>query len=132
MLNRIKDNLGFTNDTDWNAVAPLVQKVVDAQTATRGAGMGRMFRNRGGNNGGGGGGQQRGGGMFGGTPSPEEQALSSALDNNAPTDQIKSLLAKYEAAHQAKLAALKQAQDNLRQVLTVPQEAQATLMGLLD
>src|ERR1041385_8296557 len=30
-MERIRDELGFTNDTDWNAVQPLIQKVMDAQ-----------------------------------------------------------------------------------------------------
>ena len=29
MMDNIKDQLGFTNDTDWNAVQPLVQKVIE-------------------------------------------------------------------------------------------------------
>jgi hypothetical protein len=134
MMDNIRDQLGFTNDTDWNAVQPLVQKVMDARRdAGNGMGMRMMFgRNRGGNNGGDNNNGRRRGGMFGGTPSPEAQALQTAIDNNAPTDQIKDLLAKYEASQKAKQAALKQAQDNLRNVLTVKQEAQATLLGLLD
>jgi hypothetical protein len=134
MMDRIHDQLNFTNDTDWAAVQPLVQKVLDAQRDARG-GMGRMFMRRrnnqddnGGGNGGGGGGR---GGMFG-TPSPEAQALQSALDNNASDDQIKDLLAKYQTSQKAKQAALKQAQENLRAVLTPRQEAQASLMGLVD
>ena len=36
--------LGFTNDTDWSAVQPLVQKVMDARRDVgMGGGMGRMF-----------------------------------------------------------------------------------------
>ena len=64
MMDRIKDNLDFTNDTDWAAVQPLVQKVLDAQRAAARGNMGRMFRRRnnngdnGGDNGGG-----RGGGV---------------------------------------------------------------------
>jgi len=71
-MERVHDNLGFTNDTEWNAVQPLVQKVFDAQRDAR-SGMGRMFRgNRGGNgananaNAGGGGGRGGFGGGGGG------------------------------------------------------------------
>jgi hypothetical protein len=85
-------------------------------------------RNRGGNNGG----QAGGGGNFGQQPNPAADALQQAVDSDAPTAQIKDLLAKYEASQKVKQAALKQAQDNLRAVLTVKQEAQATLTGLLD
>jgi hypothetical protein len=129
MMDNIKDQLGFTNDTDWNAVQPLVQKVMETQRDARSAGMGRMF-GRGNRGGGDQGGNRRG--MFGGTPSPEAEALQKAIDDNAPTAQIKDLLAKYQASQKDKQAKLATAQDNLRAVLTTKQEAQATLLGLLQ
>jgi hypothetical protein len=133
MMDRVRDQLNFTNDTDWSAVQPLVQKVMDARRDVGFGGAMRMFggRNRGGQNGGEQNGGRRFGGMFG-TPSPEAQALQSAIDNNAPDAQIKDLLAKYKASQQAKQEKLKAAQENLRAVLTVKQEATATLLGLLD
>jgi hypothetical protein len=132
-MDNIRDDLGYTNDTDWSAVQPLIQKVFDARRDVGFGGMGRIFmRNRGNNNGGDqNGGRQRGGGFFG-QQSPEAQALQSALDNNAPAGQVKDLLQKYQASQKAKQDKLKQAQENLRAVLTVKQEAQATLLGLLD
>lgn len=131
MMQRVQDELAITNDTDWSAVQPLVQKVMDAQRDARGGGMARMFaRNRGNNNNGG----QQGGGRnnFFGQPSPEADALQKAIDDNAPSSQIKDLLAKYQASQKAKQAKLLSAQNDLRAVLTVKQEAQATLLGLLD
>lgn len=127
MMDNIRDELGFTNDTDWSAVQPLIQKVMDARRDVGfGPGMGRMmFRNRG--NGG-----NRRGGFFGQQPSPEAEALQQAIDNNAPAAQIQAALAKYEASQKAKEAKLTEAQENLRKVLTVKQEAQATLLGLLQ
>jgi hypothetical protein len=137
MMDNIRDQLGFTNDTDWNAVQPLIQKVMDARRDIgAGAGFGRMFRNRGGGGGGGGGGFGGPGGGRGGfgqqQPSPEAEALQQAIDSNAPAAQIKAALARYETAQKAKQAKLTEAQDQLRQVLTVKQEAQATLLGLLQ
>jgi len=134
MMEGIRDQLGFTNDTDWNAVQPIVQKVMDARRDVGfGAGMGRMFaRNRGGGNGGPGGGFGGGRGGFGPQPSPEAEALQKAIDDNSPPAQIKAALAKYEASQKAKQAKLVQAQEDLRKVLTVKQEAQATLLGLLQ
>lgn len=129
MMDAIRDHLGFTNDTDWSAVQPLVQKVLDARRdADTGARLMRsMFRRRGGDDNG----RNRGGGMFG-TPSPEETALQNAVDQDAPAGQIKDLLAKYQASQKAKREKLMSAQNDLRSVLTTKQEAQATLMGLLD
>jgi hypothetical protein len=131
-VNNIRDRLEFTNDTDWSAVQPLVQKVVAAQTDARSGQMRGMFggRNRGGNNADQGG-QQRQRGGFGGTPSPEAEALQKALDDNAPAAQIKDLLAKYKASQQAKQAKLEAAQDDLKKVLSAKQEAQAYLLGLV-
>jgi hypothetical protein len=131
IMDGIKEQLNFTNDTEWAAVQPLVQKVMDARREVGvGGGMGRMFGR--GNRGGGdqGGGNRRG--MFGGTPSPETEALQSALDANAPAAQIKDLLAKYRDSQKAKQAKLVAAQAELRGVLTVKQEAQAALLGLVD
>ena len=133
MMDHVRDQLGFTNDTDWSAVQPLVQKVFDARRDV-GFGGGRMMfggRNRGGQNGGSDQNGGRRGGMFG-TPSPEAQALQTAIDDNAPDAQIKDLLTKYQASQAAKREKLKTAQENLRAVLTVKQEATATLLGLLD
>jgi hypothetical protein len=132
IMDNIRDQLGFTNDTDWSAVQPLIQKVMDARRDVGfGGGMGRMFRNRGGNGDNANGGGRRGG-FFGGTPSPEAEALQKAIDDNAPAAQIQSALARYEASQKAKQDKLAQAQDQLRGVLTVKQEAQATLLGLLN
>ena len=127
MLANIQDQLEFTNDTDWAAVEPLVQKILDARTAAGGAA--NMARLMGGNRGG----NRRGGNNpFGGTPNPDAEALQKALDENAPAGQVKELLARYEASTKVKQAALKDAQDAFRAVLTSRQEALATLLGLLD
>ena len=132
MMDRYRQELNFTNDTDWNAVQPLIQKVADARRDVGFGGIGRMFgRNRGGG-GGGNGGPGGGRGGFGPQPSPEAEALQKAIDDNAPTAQVKDALAKYEASQKAKQAKLVQAQEDLRKVLTTKQEAQATLLGLLQ
>ena len=134
MMERVKEELNFTNDTEWSAVQPLIQKVMDARRDVGfGGGMGRMFggRNRNNNNGG-----QAGGNNnrpnFGPQPSVEAEALQKAIDDNAPTAQIKAALAKYQASQKAKQAKLVQAQETLRKVLPPKQEAQATLLGLLE
>jgi len=130
MMDGIRDQLNFTNDTDWSAVQPLVQKVFDARRDVGFGGMRGMFgRNRGGQNGGQGG-QGGRGGMFGQT-SPEQEALQKAIDDDAPAGQIKDLLAKYKTSQKAKQAKLEAAQDALQAVLTSKQEAQAYLLGLV-
>src|ERR1017187_10536094 len=51
ILDNAREQLGLTNDTDWNAIQPLVQKVMDARRDVGGGGMSRLFGrgNRGGN-----------------------------------------------------------------------------------
>jgi Spy/CpxP family protein refolding chaperone len=132
MMDNIKEDFGYTNDTEWNAVKPLFQKVMDARRDIGFGNMGRMLRNRDRNNSDQSGNNNRRGGMFGGTPSPEAEALQKAIDDNAPKAQIKAALEKYQASQKAKRAKLTEAQENLRKVLNTKQEAQATLLGLLE
>ena len=136
MMDNIRERLAFTNDTDWAAVQPLIQKELDARrdVGFGGRGFGGVGR-RGGNGAGGGtnnNAQGGRGGGFGGQPSPEADALQKTLDDNAPTAQVKVALEKYRAARKAKEAKLAQAQEDLRKVLTPRQEAQAALLGLLN
>jgi hypothetical protein len=139
MMDRVKEELNFTNATEWSAVQPLIKKVMDArQDVGFGGGMGRLFGGR--NRSGGAGGDQaasQGGGNnnrrnFGQQSSPEAEALQKTIDDNAPKAQIQAALAKYQAAQKAKQAKLVQAQETLRKVLSPKQEAQATLFGLLE
>jgi len=118
-----------TNDDEWAALLPLIQKVMDAQRDVRTAG-GMGMRGPGGP--GGGFGRGPGGpGGFGAQASDGQQALQKAVDDNAPVPRIKDALAKFRAAIKAKQAKLEAVQESLRAVLTTKQEAQAVLMGLL-
>ena len=121
-MQRYQTALNITNDDEWAAIQPLIQKVVDARTAlgTGGRGFGRR---------GGGGG---GGGANAAQANPERDALQNAVDSDAPASQIKDLLAKYQNSQKTKQAKLLAAEADLRKVLTVTQEAEATLSGLLD
>lgn len=136
MAERWKEILEITDDQEWNAMQPLIQKVTQARMASFG-GMGRgmmaMRPQRGGDDGPGQGGPgaQGGGRRFGPEPMPEAEALQKAIDAKASKAEVKAALDKYQAARQAKQAELEQAQANLRKVLTTRQEAIATLNGLL-
>jgi Spy/CpxP family protein refolding chaperone len=136
MMDRLKEQLEVTDDTEWKAMEPLIQGVTDARMATM-SGMGRgMFGGgprRGGNNGGNGNnnGDQPRRGPLGQAPSPEADALQKAIDAKAPKAEVKAALEKFVAARKAKQAELEKAQAELRKVLTSRQEAIATLNGLL-
>ena len=131
MMDRTRETLEITDDAEWKAIEPLVQKVMDARMATMG-GMGRgMFgppRRPGGDNGGGDQPPRRG---PMGQSSPEAETLQKAIDAKAPKAEIKAALAKFVEARKAKQAELEKAQDELRKVLSSRQEAIATLNGLL-
>jgi hypothetical protein len=128
-LDTLKEQMAVTDDAEWKVIQESAEKVMTAQReAMSGRGMG-MGGRRGGNNDQGGGQQRRGG--FG-TPSPELEALQTAIDNNAPAAQVKAALEKYRAARKAKEAALEKAQADLKKILTAKQEAVAVVNGLLN
>ncbi|KAB2671273.1 MAG: hypothetical protein DVB31_05135 [Verrucomicrobia bacterium] len=140
MSERMKEQFGVKDDAEWKLISERVEKVTDARREVGGRGMFGMM-GRGGPGGPGGapggapgadaaGGGRRGGG-FGGTTSPEAEALQKAIEANAPADEIKTKLAKYRASQKDKQAKLDKAQEELREVLSSKQEAQAVLMGLL-
>ena len=132
MLERTKEMLEVTDDAEWKAMQPLVQKVMDLRRQSfSGIGRGMFGRGpRGGDNPPGGDQGPRRGGMFG-TPSPEADALQKAIDSKASKAEMKAALEKYQASRKANQAALEQAQADLRKILTTRQEAIATLNGLL-
>ena len=135
MMTDLRERLEVKDDTEWKALEPLIQKVSDARMAAFRGGMGGMGRRRGGGGGGtaaddNGGGNRRGG-FFNQEPSPEQEALQKAIDAKASSSELKAALAKYAEARKARQADLERAQAELRKVLSVRQEAIATMNSLL-
>jgi hypothetical protein len=135
MMDRYREMLDIKNDDEWKAIEPRITKVMDARQAVGfGGGMRGMFGNR---RGGGGDtqnadqGQRRRGG-FGGQPSPAAEDLQKAIDAKASSDTIKAKLTAYRDERTQKRSDLQKAQDDLKKVLNVRQEAAAVLAGLLD
>ena len=128
MMERYREAFEVKDDAEWKLIEGRITKVSDARRDM--GGFGRMFGGPGGRGGGPGGPGGRGG--FGGEPNPDAEALQKALEAKASADEIKAKLAKYRESQKAKQAALEKAQAELRQVLSVKQEAQAVLMGLLQ
>lgn len=132
MMTRYREQLGIKDDAEWGVIEGRINKINEARRNT-----GRGFGGFGGGRGGGPGGQggpgsgQGGRGGWGGQPSPEAEALQRALDGGSSADDVKAKLAAYRASQKQKEAALEKAQDDLRQVLSVKQEATAVLVGLL-
>jgi len=136
-LKRYRDRIEVKDEENWKKIEPLVTKVMDAQRDARtGMGFGGFGGGRGGGRGGagGGGGDQAGGGnrnRGGGQPNPDVEALTKALEDKAPADEVKAKLAKLRDGRKTKEAALEKAQEDLRKALSPRQEAGAVLAGLL-
>ncbi len=133
MLDRMKESLGAT-DEEWTVLAPRFEKVT---RLAREAGGGFM-------RGGGFGGRARRGTWGGGPgegaaqePQTATAKASDALrttleDESSSPDQIKKLLTAYRAAREKARQELAKAQEELREVLSVRQEAQLVLTGTLE
>ena len=145
MMERVREQLGVTNDDEWKIVSERVEKVMTARRDAGNFGGGFFGRGggpggrRGGGNGGGdnanaagGGGGNRPRGMFGGEESQEAKDLRAAIEAKAPADEIKAKLEKYRAYKKGKEAELAKAQEKLKEVLNARQEAAAVLAGLLS
>jgi len=145
MEERMKEQLGCT-DQEWQVLGPRVTKVMNLSRQTgMGAGMGRMFmRGRRGPEGGPQGGPQDGGpggrrgsrGPFGQEPTAVDNAsdaLQTTLENaSAAPNEIKTKLTALRTAKEKTRQDLATAQKELREVLTLRQEAQLVLMGMLN
>lgn len=146
MQERMRETFGAT-EQEWQVLGPRVMKVSELTQQLSSGGRGGMFgmRARGGRRGaeeGAAGGErgQRGGpgGMAGagGEQSAYQQAMMALQelldDSSAETDAIKTALLKVRSEKVKLRNELAAAQKDLQEVLSVPQEARAVLMGLLD
>ncbi len=120
IMDRYRENLGFSV-AEWKVVQPKVQAVMDNRISGA-SGMMSMF-----------GGSRRG---RGGDSSAEKTPTSELRDllekDDASKGDIKAKLAAYRKDRKDREAKLKKAQEDLRQLLTIKQEAQAVLAGLLN
>ena len=157
-LDRMRQRLEVPDDAEWKLISERISKVMEARQSVGGPGGPGGFGPPGGSGGRGGppppdgdrdpGGPQgppdrasdsRGGpggpggpGGFGRQSSPELDALNKAIESKASTGEIKSRLDQVRAARKKKEAAMEQAQDDLRKLLSVRQEAIAVSLGLLN
>ena len=124
MLERAREQFEVKDDAEWKLISERLEKVY---TAGRDARSGSSF---------GGGRTPRPGdnntpSPFRGEPNLDAEALQKAIEAKAPAAEIKTKLAKYRDSRKEREAKLDKAQDDLRQLLSARQEAQAVLMGLL-
>jgi Spy/CpxP family protein refolding chaperone len=125
MAQRLQQALGCTSE-EWKVIGPRVEKVTELRMQPRmRAGMiGRRGRR----------GEPGLEGRPGGPPPPKEVAdLTKALDSeDTPPAEIEAKLKAFRAAAKKREEALKKARSELREVLTLRQEARLVLMGILD
>ena len=127
---RMRPDLAVTNDDEWNVIRPRLVKVMQLQGEVRMAGMANMIRGMAGRGGGGGG---RTGGLAALIPpDPAGDALTKALDDNAPIAEVKAAMAQVREARKRKLAEMTKAQSDLKDVISVRQEAYLLDNGMLD
>ena len=120
IMERYRENLGISV-AEWKVVQPKVQAVMDNRISGA-SGMMSFFGGRGS--------RGRDDSSTEKTPTSE---LRDLLEKDAPSkEEIKAKLAAYRADRKAREAKLKKAQEDLRQLLTLKQEAQAVLSGLLN
>ena len=130
MMDYFRQQLAVTNDDEWGVIQERLSKVMKLRTEalmSGGAGMMAGMRRNGGN----------GGAGFRGfqalsQPDPTADSLRNAIDNNAPNAQVKAALDKFRDSQKQKQAELAKAQEDLRSVLTVRQEAALVLGGMLQ
>jgi hypothetical protein len=67
-----------------------------------------------------------------GQPDTDGEALQKAIDDKAPTEQLKAAMARVRESHKRKQAELIKAQEELRAVLSTRQEAVMVSMGMLE
>lgn len=137
MMDRMKEQLDIKDDAEGKLIMGKVEKVMEARREVArygGGGFGGFGRGPGGPGGPGGGGQGgQGGGRRGGfgEPAPEQEALSKAIEAKASKEELKTAVEKYRAARKSAEEKLQAAQDDLKKVLSVKQEAAALMAGLV-
>jgi len=135
MLSGLRERMDVKDDEEWKLIAERITKVAELRrSAPGGPGMMMMMGRGPGGGGPGGPGREEGGGGRGGFRpgggSAEMTALASALRDKLPDAEIKSRLDRVRDQRKDNEAKLARAQDELRAVLTVRQEAMAVMAGL--
>lgn len=125
MMERLREQFGVTDDAEWALISERLTKVSELRRGAMGGGV----LGRGGPPGGGAAGGQRP--TRGTTGSPESDALRAAITDKMPDAEIKSRLDRLREVRKQNDAKLAKAQEDLRAVLTVRQEAVAVMFGLL-
>jgi hypothetical protein len=123
MLDAMRDRLEVTDDAEWALISQRIQTVFELRRSAGGFGG---FRVRSSDSGGGDRRATRSSG------SPEYDALRDAVTDKMPDAEIKARLERLRVVRKQDQVKLEKAQDDLRAVLTVRQEAVLVMMGILS
>jgi hypothetical protein len=129
MLTSLRERLEVPDDEEWKIISERLAKVAELRRST-GGGLGGFpgFAGRGQPSGG----ESKGSGRGTRTSSnPELAALQSAIRDKLPEAEIKSRLDRVRETRKQNEMKLSKAQEELRAVLSVRQEAVAVVFGLL-
>jgi len=135
MLSSLRERMEVKDDEEWKLISERITKVAELRRSAPG-GPGMMMMGRGPGGGGPSGPGRDDGGSGRGGPRPgggsaEMTALASALRDKLPDAEIKSRLDRVRDQRKDSEAKLARAQEDLRAVLTMRQEAMAVMAGLL-
>jgi hypothetical protein len=137
MMTRLREQFAVTDDAEWKLITDRITAVTELRRAAGGGfgglagGFGGGRGGQAGQGGGGGGGQGGARAGRGATASPEQDALRQAVTDKLPDAEVKTRLARLREVRKANEEKLTKAQENLRAVLDVRQEAVAVMAGLL-
>jgi hypothetical protein len=129
-VNALRDSLAVTNDAEWNVIAARLLKVVQLKSDNSMAEISKMMAPMMAMMGGGPGGGIAN--LLGIQPDRSADALQQALDNHGTLEQVKAALARFREAKKQKQAELTKAQDFLKEVLSIRQEAALVAAGYLE
>ena len=128
MADRMREQLGASEE-EWKIIGPRLTQVMTLSRESRGGGMMGMF-GRGARGGRGGPGGPQGRELTGVAKIQDE--LRTLLDGNPSADQLKAKLTSLRQAREKARQELAAAQQSLKQVLSLKQECQLVLMGMLE
>ncbi len=128
-MDRYRERLEVTDETEWRAIQPLIENILEARTAFKAARRAVLTA----------GGESRGAEKEAepaqrgtrGVSNPAAEALHNAVHSKAPAREVKAALARYLDYRKSKQADLERPQEALRAVLTSRQEAIAVIIDLL-
>lgn len=115
---RLRERLEITDDAEWAVVSERIKRVEELRRTVAGGVISAIDRAKR---------ATRGEGV-----GAEREALRAAIADRLTDAEIRSRLSRVSEVHKQNIEKLDKAQDELRSVLTVRQEAVAVLFGILQ